>query len=146
MEDICKDCEHNAGRTCNQNPRGYFEPYGNACQRVLDLYNEMEAERHMKELYLEEMHQISEIIDPGEHGESFTHQGILLQRVKDTISRLESNKHKKETNPGTSIALSIAIGALFRIAEECQDPEPPSLKELQGFAGESLQEIVKKLR
>jgi uncharacterized coiled-coil DUF342 family protein len=45
MEEICKECEYNAGRTCNQNPRCYFEPYGNCCQRVLEVYEELQESK-----------------------------------------------------------------------------------------------------
>lgn len=94
MEPICKDCEHNAGRTCNQNPQGYFEPYGNACARVLQLYDELQTAKSIRKDYADELRQISNIVDPGEHGRHLSHKGALLQRVQDMIARLEN---KKET-------------------------------------------------
>ncbi len=43
-------------------------------------------------------------------------------------------------------ALLIAISALFRIEQEGQDDEPPSIKEISTFAGEALREISEVLR
>ncbi len=92
MEEICTGCEHNTGRTCDQNPRGYFEPFNNCCQRVLEIYNELQSERSLRRDYAHELKQISDIVDPGEHGRHLSHKGALLQRVQDMIARLENRK------------------------------------------------------
>ena len=89
MEPICKDCEHNAGRTCNQNPRGYFEPYGNCCQRVLELYNDLQIEKKLREQFSKELNQISEMLNPGK---TLNISKPVVERVRDMLAKLKSKE------------------------------------------------------
>lgn len=75
--------------------------------------DQAESAETMQKCYSEELTAISKVIPPGEHDRYLTHQGALLQRVEDTMARLEYlEKEVKEY-----------MGALQKARGEKQDAE-----------------------
>lgn len=106
MEEICKKCEFNNGKECTNTLTGNFEPYGNCCQRVLGIVEELN--RLKKCQYITDK-SWNELLDELKIAKDNAFRWeTLWNRASESVSKLQkqlSNKEKELVKCKARIAI-----------------------------------------
>jgi CRISPR/Cas system CSM-associated protein Csm4 (group 5 of RAMP superfamily) len=85
-EEICEGCEWNNGKECTNSATGSFEPYNNACQRVLDIAKELNSLKKCQVVtdksWRELVNELQEV--KNKLREMEVHKNILAKALEDT--------------------------------------------------------------